>query len=42
MYKPFGGTPGAGVYMDLDTTFTGIQLKILSQDLLILDVKLLA
>lgn len=27
VYKPFGGTPGAGVYMDLDTTFTGIQFN---------------
>lgn len=27
VYKPYGGTPGSGVYLDLDTSFTGIQLN---------------
>lgn len=27
IYKPYGGTPGAGVFLDLDTTFTGVQFN---------------
>ena len=27
VYKPLGGTPGSGVYMDLDTSFTGVQFN---------------
>lgn len=26
-YQPFGGTTGSGAYLDLDTTFTGIQFN---------------
>lgn len=27
IYKPYGGTPGSGVFLDLDTTFNGIQFN---------------
>lgn len=27
VYKPYGGTAGAGVFLDLDTTFTGVQFN---------------
>ena len=27
IYKPYGGTAGAGVFLDLDTTFTGVQFN---------------
>ena len=27
VYKPYGGTIGAGVFLDLDTTFTGVQFN---------------
>ena len=27
IYKPYGGTAGSGVFLDLDTTFTGIQFN---------------
>lgn len=27
IYKPYGGTAGSGVFLDLDTTFTGVQFN---------------